>query len=74
MSRNLPLSRFLQTLDIVAREGKHLVYSWGRLYAHPINTDWVRGLESSGSNDFWIPGDPARWVQARSDNAELTGQ
>jgi len=35
MSQNLPLSRFLQTLDIVAREGKHLVYSWGRLYARP---------------------------------------
>ncbi len=47
MNQNLPLSRFLQTLDIVAREGKHLVYSWGRLYAHPIGAGWVRGLETA---------------------------
>ncbi len=47
MSENLPLNRFLQTLEIVAREGKHLIYSWGRLYAHPVDADWVRGLESA---------------------------
>ncbi len=47
MSQNLPVDRFLHTLGIVAHEGKHLAYSWGRLYAYPIDADWVRGLESA---------------------------
>jgi len=47
MSEKLPLSRFLQTLGIVAREGKHLTYSWGRLYTHSIDAGWVRGLETA---------------------------
>jgi hypothetical protein len=43
----LPIDRFLQTLDIVQREGKHLAYSWGRLYAQPIDSAWVCGLEAN---------------------------
>ncbi len=47
MSENspLPVDRFLQTLDIVSREGNHLAYSWGRLYSQPVDAAWVRGLE-----------------------------
>ncbi len=41
----LPVDRFLRTLEVVAREGKHLVYSYGRLYSQPIDTAWVRDLE-----------------------------
>ncbi len=54
MSEKLPLSRFLQTLDIVSREGKHLVYGWGRLYSHPINVDWVRGREFAEQLDAFV--------------------
>lgn len=48
MSANsqLPVDRFLQTLDIVFREGGHLAYSWGRLYSQPIDIAWVRRLEA----------------------------
>lgn len=35
----LALERFLQTLEIVYRKGKHVAYSWGRLY---IRTDQRR--------------------------------
>jgi hypothetical protein len=42
----LSTDRFLQTLQIVSREGKHLAYSWGRLYSQPIDADWVRNLEA----------------------------
>ena len=42
----LALDRLLHTLDIVAREGLHLAYSWGRLYAQPIDPAWVEGLDS----------------------------
>ncbi len=47
MNQVLPVDRFRHTLDIVAHEGKHLAYSWGRLYAYPIDADWVRELESA---------------------------
>ena len=47
MNHVLPVDRFLHTLEIVGHEGKHLAYSWGRLYAHPIDADWVRRLESA---------------------------
>jgi len=43
----LPTARFLQTLDIVSREGNHLAYSWGRLYSQPIDAAWVRSLENN---------------------------
>ena len=42
----LPVDRFLQTLDIVCREGKQLSYSWQRLYSHSIDAAWVRELEN----------------------------
>jgi hypothetical protein len=41
----LPVDRFLSTLEIVRREGERLAYSWRRLYAHPIDIDWIRRLK-----------------------------
>ena len=41
----LPVDRFIETLEIVFREGNHLAYSWGRLCAHRIDAAWVRSLE-----------------------------
>ena len=46
-NRTLPVSRFLETLEIVYREGRHLAYSWGRLYSQQIDVAWVLGLESA---------------------------
>lgn len=43
----LPVDRFLDTLEIVSREGRHLSYSWSRLYSQLIDAAWVRGLEST---------------------------
>lgn len=45
----LPTDRFLWTLDIVAREGRHLRYSWSSLFAggHVPGADWVAALEHS---------------------------
>jgi hypothetical protein len=42
---SLPTDRFLHTLDVVFREGRHLAYSRNRLYAQPIDARWVEGLE-----------------------------
>lgn len=42
----LPVDRFLQTLEIVYREGLHLSYSWGRVYSQPIDTSWVKDLDT----------------------------
>ena len=50
---NLPVTRFLQTLAIVAKEGNHLAWSWNRLFSQPVDRDWVAGLEQ----------DPARAEQ-----------
>lgn len=44
MNETLPLDRFLLTLDIVAREGRHLAFSRNRLFAEQINTAWVEAL------------------------------
>ncbi|WP_205738551.1 hypothetical protein [Billgrantia endophytica] len=44
----LPVDRFLSTLDIVEREGRHLRYSWNSLFgvgAPEPDADWVAGLE-----------------------------
>jgi hypothetical protein len=41
----LPVARFLQTLEIVFREGTHLHYSWGRVFSQSIDAAWVRGLD-----------------------------
>jgi len=42
----LPIDRFLQTLEIVYREGVHLTYSWGRVYSQPIDASWVKSLDT----------------------------
>lgn len=44
---HLDCHRFLQTLNVVARETRHLAYSRRRLFAQPIDADWVRGLDDS---------------------------
>ena len=44
---NLPVARFLQTLEIVAKEGRHLTYSWNRLFNQIIDVDWVNNLEKN---------------------------
>ena len=44
MNETLPMDRFLQTMEIVFREGKHLAYSRNRLYTEPIDTAWVEAL------------------------------
>lgn len=45
LTAGLPVERFLQTLEIVAREGKHLSYSWHSLFSQTIDAEWVRNLE-----------------------------
>lgn len=45
LTTGLPVERFLQTLEIVAREGKHLSYSWNSLFSQTIDAEWVRNLE-----------------------------
>ncbi|MDD5383774.1 MAG: hypothetical protein PHG89_02690 [Gallionella sp.] len=45
LTTGLPVERFLQTLEIVAREGKHLSYSWNSLFSQTIEAEWVRNLE-----------------------------
>ena len=44
---DLPAARFLHTLEIVAKEGKHLSYSWSSLFNQPINVEWIIGLEQN---------------------------
>ncbi len=44
MNKILPLDRFLSTLDIVAREGGHLAFSRGRIFAEQIDKAWVEAL------------------------------
>lgn len=43
----LPLDRFRSTLEVVRREVRHLEFSHQRLFAQPIDVDWVRALESA---------------------------
>ncbi len=38
------MDRFLQTMEIVFREGVHLAYSRKRLYTEPIDAAWVEAL------------------------------
>jgi len=42
---HLPVTRFLQTLEIVAKEGGHLAYSWNSLFSQSIDVGWVARLE-----------------------------
>lgn len=44
---DLPLARFLHTLEIVAKEGKHLSYSWNGLFNQTIDVEWVASLEQT---------------------------
>lgn len=44
---NLPVTRFLQTLEIVAKEGNHLAWSWSRLFGQPVDSKRVAGLEQA---------------------------
>jgi Fe2+ transport system protein FeoA len=43
----LPIRRFLQTMDVVRREGEHLGYSRGRVFGQPVDAQWVRELEAA---------------------------
>ncbi len=43
---NLPVVRFLDTLAIVAKEGKYLSYSWNGLFTQDIDVEWVLNLET----------------------------
>jgi hypothetical protein len=47
LASGLPTTRFLQTLEVVALEGKHLPYSWQRLFSQPVDLAWVRNLEQA---------------------------
>lgn len=42
----LPIERFLHTLDTVRRERNHLAYSLRQLTQYPIDSDWVKQLDS----------------------------
>jgi len=42
----MAVQRFLHTLNIVAREGEHVAYSWRRLFSQPIDPVWVRSLDA----------------------------
>jgi len=44
---DLPIARFLHTLEIVAKEGKHLSYSWNGLFNQGIDIEWVDSLEKN---------------------------
>lgn len=46
---NLPVTRFLHTLEIVAKEGRHLTYSWKGLFLQIIDVEWVNNLEQNAS-------------------------
>lgn len=45
--QGLPVERFLFTLAIVGKEGKHLAYSWNRLYSQAIDCEWAVALEQN---------------------------
>ena len=45
----LPVARFLHTLEIIAKEGKLLSYSWNGLFNQAIDVEWVDSLEQNPS-------------------------
>ena len=47
VSLELARARFQWTLEVVAKEGIHLSYSWRRLFSEPIDVDWVMALVNS---------------------------
>ena len=46
MSAESEKNRFVQTLTVVAREKRHLVFSRERVFRESIGEDWVRSLEA----------------------------
>ena len=46
-NQQMGISRFLQTLNIVHREGVHLSYSWQRLDTDQIDAAWVLRLDEA---------------------------
>ena len=44
---DLPVARFLHTLEIIAKEGRHLSYSWNRLFNQVIDVEWIDNLEQN---------------------------
>jgi len=44
---NLPVTRFLQTLEIVAKEGGRPAYSWKSLFSQSVDFEWVARLEQA---------------------------
>lgn len=42
-----PIDRALATMCIVRKEGEHLIYSYQRVFAHPITPEWVASLEGN---------------------------
>lgn len=45
----LQVARFLQTLEIVSKEGKHLTYSWNSLFRQTTDVECVVRLEQNPS-------------------------
>jgi len=43
----LRLERFLDTLEVVKREGDHLCFSYGRVFDEPVNEERIGQLEQS---------------------------
>lgn len=43
----LPIDRFLDTLSIVEKEGRHLSFSWSRLFLTEVNVQWVEDLDKN---------------------------
>ncbi len=43
---NLPIVSFLHTLEIVEKEGRHLIYSWSHLFNQTIDVDCVNNLDN----------------------------
>ena len=47
MNELLPVTRFILTLETVAKEIRHLQYSWHRVFSEEINANWVKNLENT---------------------------
>lgn len=51
-----PMERLLWTLDVVHREGHHLLYSWNSLFAQDRQTDedWVKTLDDHPEEAIYL--------------------
>lgn len=67
-TNGLPAGRFLQTLEIVAREGKQLPYSWNSLFSQVIGTEWVRNLKQypGCAERLGVLASTEQWLEARN--------